>query len=191
MRWGSELRQESGSANHSKNSDPGAACLRNSWCAGLLVKEEIKLLTFCFRNDNGNFIITITHIEKQNYHFYHFRVLVYNRGKIQNVFVQSKFIVQTFITHKIRRYYFCLHRAYQSSVLSQQVSLKCHLIKKTSWSLLPWNKTRQAVKSECSSQIEWYFFSYLYEDKLRKDDRYLWWNVFWWEVLLCHHMLLL
>lgn len=60
-RWGSELRQETGSGDHSENSDPGA-CLMSSWHVRLLVKEEIKFLKFCFKNDNGNCIITITHI---------------------------------------------------------------------------------------------------------------------------------
>lgn len=63
-RWGSELRQETGSADHSENSDPGA-CLLSSWCVGFLVKEEIEFLKFCFRNDNGNCIITRTHTEKK------------------------------------------------------------------------------------------------------------------------------
>lgn len=63
-RWGSELRQETGSADHSENSDPGA-CLLSSWCVGFLVKEDIEFLKFCFRNDNGNCIITRTHTEKK------------------------------------------------------------------------------------------------------------------------------
>lgn len=63
-RGGSELRQETGSADHSESSEPGA-CLLSSWHAGLLVKEEIKFLTLHFRDDNGNSIITITHIGKK------------------------------------------------------------------------------------------------------------------------------
>lgn len=48
--------QSLGHADHSENSDPGAACLQNSWSAGLSVKEEIKLMTFCFRNDNVSWL---------------------------------------------------------------------------------------------------------------------------------------
>lgn len=108
--------------------DPGAAFLQNSWGAGLLVKEETKSLTFCFRNDDGNSINTITHTEKQSYNFYHFCVLAYNRVKIQKFFLQSMLVVWTFVTHKIRIYYSCLHRAYQSSILSDHIRLKCQLI---------------------------------------------------------------
>lgn len=74
-RWGSEFRQETGSPGNGENSDPGA-CLLSIWHAGLLVKEDIKFLMFCFRNDNGNCIITMTHIGEKN-SFNHFYVLVY------------------------------------------------------------------------------------------------------------------
>lgn len=87
----------------------------------------------------------------------------------------------TFIKEKIKIYYNSLRRVCQRYILAERVILKTYLIINTFWSLLFWNKSRQAIKYEYNSQI---YFSYIYDCKLKEDDRYLWQIFFCWAAFL-------